>query len=95
LRQRVGTPLQEIDRIAVAQDFDSIPLAQFIQPSWRAGDAGLPIHGAGANSVLDGWPVFFLSGRQLEGSLDDIIRMSVKVPKSAALGVAAAAGVRA
>jgi hypothetical protein len=70
--QGIGAPLQEGDRITVAQDFDRIALTQFTDPFFYLCEPGLPIFGPGANSVLYGRPVFFLIRRQFQRGLDDI-----------------------
>jgi len=93
LSQCIRATLQEIDRITVAQDFDRIALTQFTYPFFDVCEAGLPILGAGANSVLYDGPVFFLIRVSFSAALTTSIRMSVKLFQSAALGVAALAAV--
>ena len=71
LNQGVGVPMQEFDRVAVAQGFE-ITITEFPHSFCRGCYAGLPVLRPSANGVFYSWPVLFLVGRHLQRGFYDI-----------------------
>ena len=72
LRQCFRSSLQEGDGVTIAQDFDRVLVGPSAYCFRDFCNTGFPILRPGANSVLDGRPVFFLVRCQLQRGLCQI-----------------------
>src|SRR3974390_277326 len=64
--------MHEIDRVAVAQEFDGTTVTQLVYPCGCVCNSGLPVFRSVANGIFYGWPEFFLVRGQLQRRLHDI-----------------------